>query len=204
MNAEINGATEAMLSARTMAADQDQRIADAVARDGARLRNFIRKRVPDEAEAEDILQDVFYELVEAYRMMKPLERVSAWLFRVARNRIIDVFRKKKPEASTSDVVAERGGEELLLEELLPSPDAGPEAAYARGVLLEELEAALSELPAEQRAVFIAHEIEGKSFKEMAAASGTSVNTLLSRKHYAVLHLRERLAAIYDEFTSKGG
>ena len=201
----MSGAVDAMLSARTMAADQDQRIADAVARDGARLRNFIRRRVPDEAEAEDILQEVFYELVEAYRMMKPLEQVSAWLFRVARNRIIDLFRKKKPEASTSDAVAERGEEDaLLLEDLLPSPDAGPEAAYARGVLLEELEAALSELPAEQREVFIAHEIEGRSFKELAAASGTSVNTLLSRKHYAVLHLRERLAAIYEEFTSRGG
>jgi RNA polymerase sigma factor (sigma-70 family) len=196
---------DAMLSARTMAADQDQRIADAVARDGARLRNFIRKRVPNEAEADDILQDVFYELVETYRMMKPLEQVSAWLFRVARNRIIDLFRKTRPQASTSDVVAERGEEgALLLEDLLPSPDGGPEAAYARGVLLEELEAALSELPAEQREVFIAHEIEGKSFKEMAAASGVSVNTLLSRKHYAVLHLRERLAAIYDEFTNLGG
>ena len=156
-------------------------------------------------EVEDILQEVFYELVVAYRMMQPLEQAGAWLFRVARNRMIDLFRRKKPAASTSDPVSGYGNEEpLLLEELLPSPDAGPEAAYAHSVLLEEIEAALGELPAEQRAVFIAHEIEGRSFKELAAESGTSVNTLLSRKHYAVLHLRERLAAIYDEFTDAGG
>src|ERR1700676_4306681 len=154
-------------------AERDQRLSEAIDREHGRLRNFIRRRVADEADAEDILQDVFYELIEAYRLMKPLEQVSAWLFRVARNRIIDVFRKKKPAASTSDAVAGRGEEgALLLEELLPSPDGGPEATYARAVLLEELEAALSELPAEQREVFIAHEIEGKSFKEMAAASGT--------------------------------
>jgi RNA polymerase sigma factor (sigma-70 family) len=180
--------------------EQDQRISEAISRDESRLRSFIRRRVNDPGDAEDILQDVFYELVEAYRMMKPVEQVTAWLFRVARNRITDRFRKRSREALRNELakVAE-DGEELLLEELLPSPDAGPDAAYARGVLLEELDEALDELPAEQREVFIAHELMGYSFKELAAQTGVSVNTLLSRKHYAVLHLRERLQAIYDEF-----
>jgi RNA polymerase sigma factor (sigma-70 family) len=182
-----------------MIANQDQRISEAVAKEQGRLRNFIRKRVADEGEAEDILQDVFYELVETYRLMKPVEKVGAWLFRVARNRITDRFRKKKPEALTTEAVAE-DGEVLLLEELLPSPDAGPEAAYARNLLIEELEDALDELPDEQREVFIAHELEGRSFKQLAAETGVSVNTLLSRKHYAVLHLRRRLQSVYDEFT----
>jgi RNA polymerase sigma factor (sigma-70 family) len=181
-------------------ADQNQRISDAIQRDQARLRNFIRRRVPDEAEVEDILQDVFSELVEAYRMMQPIEQASAWLFRVARNRIIDLFRKKKPVAF-ADLPRAAGDETeaRVLEDLLPSPDAGPEAAFAHTVLAEEIDAALAELPEEQRQVFVAHEIEGRSFKELAAESGTSVNTLLSRKHYAVLHLRRRLAAIHDEF-----
>jgi RNA polymerase sigma factor (sigma-70 family) len=180
--------------------EQDQRISEAVSRDEPRLRSFIRRRVTDPGDAEDILQDVFYELVEAYRMMKPVEQVTAWLFRVARNRITDRFRKRSREALRNEAakVAE-DGEELLLEELLPSPDAGPDAAYARSVLLEELDEALDELPAEQREVFIAHELMGYSFKELAAQTGLTVNTLLSRKHYAVLHLRERLQAIYDEF-----
>jgi RNA polymerase sigma factor (sigma-70 family) len=176
--------------------EQDQRISEAVAREQPRLRNFIRKRVPGESDVEDILQDVFFELVEAYRLMKPVEQVGAWLFRVARNRITDFFRRKKPEA-LSDAATD--GEAFPLEDLLPSPDAGPDAAYARGVLLEELDAALDELPEEQRDVFIAHEVQGRSFKELAAETGLSVNTLLSRKHYAVLHLRRRLQAIYDEF-----
>jgi RNA polymerase sigma factor (sigma-70 family) len=175
--------------------EQDQRISQAVEREQHRLRNFIRRRVPGEGDVEDILQDVFYELVEAYRLMKPVEQVGAWLFRVARNRITDFFRKKKPEPLDDR-------EAFVLENLLPSPEAGPEAAYARSVLLEELDAALDELPEEQRAVFIAHEIQGRSFKELAAETGLSVNTLLSRKHYAVLHLRERLQSIYDEFTAK--
>ena len=181
-------------------ADQDQRIFEAVDREQARLRNFIRRRVADQGDAEDILQDVFYELVEAYRMMKPVEQVTAWLFRVARNRITDLFRRKKREARTEPAAIAEDGETLLWEDLLPSPDAGPEAAYARNVLLEELDAALDELPDEQREVFIAHELMGYSFKELAAQSGVSVNTLLSRKHYAVVHLRQRLQAIYDEFT----
>ncbi len=181
-------------------AEQDERIAEAVEREQSRLRNFIRRRVPDERDAEDILQEVFYELVEAYRMMKPIERVSAWLFRVARNRITDLFRKKRPESLRDDPVAiDEDGESLLLEELLPSPEAGPEATYARTVLVDELGAALDELPEEQRQVFIAHEIEGRSFKDIAQTTGLGVNTLVLRKHYAVVHLRERLEAIYDEF-----
>ena len=189
-----------VLSANWMTAEQDQRIKEAVGLERARLRNFIRRRVADEGDAEDILQDVLYELVEAYRMMKPVEQVGAWLFRVARNRITDLLRKRRPEALRNDRMVAEDGELLLLEDLLPSPDAGPEAAYARNVLLEELDAALDELPEEQREIFIAHELEGHSFKELAAATGLSVNTLLSRKHYAVIHLRQRLQAIYDEFT----
>ena len=178
--------------------EQDQRISEAIAHEQSRLRSFIRRRVPDPGDAEDILQDVFYELVAAYRLMQPIEQVGAWLFRVARNRIIDLFRKKKLQAVSNDAVA-KDGEALLLDDLLPSPDAGPDALFARGVLMDELDAALDELPDEQRDVFIAHEIEGRSFKELAAETGLSVNTLLSRKHYAVLHLRRRLQAIYDEF-----
>jgi RNA polymerase sigma factor (sigma-70 family) len=184
-------------------ADQDQRISETVMREQGRLRNFIRKRVADSSEAEDILQDVFYELVEASRMMRPIEQVSAWLFRVARNKIIDFFRKKRPEATINEpVAAAEDSESLTLEDLLPSSDEGPEAAFARSVLLEEMEEALQELPEEQREVFVAHELEGLSFKEIAARTGVGVNTLLSRKHYAVIQLRERLQAIYDEFTRR--
>ncbi|HTZ33814.1 MAG TPA: sigma-70 family RNA polymerase sigma factor [Methylomirabilota bacterium] len=187
-----------------MANDQDRRISAAVAHEQARLRNFIRRRVPDPLDAEDILQDVFAELVEAYRLMKPIEQVGAWLFRVARNRITDLFRKKKPEALADQHAVNAEGETLLLEDLLPSKEAGPDAAYAQSVLLEELEDALDELPADQREAFLAHEVEGRSFKELAAATGLSVNTLLSRKHYAVLHLRRRLRAIYNEFGNAKG
>ena len=181
--------------------EQDQRISEAIARDEPRLRSFIRRRVADRGEADDILQDVFYELVEAYRMMKPVEQVTAWLFRVARNRIIDLFRRQKRDAARTE--PERfsdDGEALAWEDLLPSPDAGPDSAYARNVLLEELDHALDELPAEQRDVFVAHELMGYTFKELAEQTGVSVNTLLSRKHYAVQHLRQRLRAIYDDFT----
>jgi RNA polymerase sigma factor (sigma-70 family) len=171
-----------------------------VKREQSRLRNFIRRRVPDPLDAEDILQEVFYQLVEANRLLMPIEHVTGWLFRVARNRIIDLFRKKKPESFSDAAVASDDGELLRLEDLLPSPDAGPGALYARSVLLEELEFALDELPDEQREVFVGHELEGRSFKEMAAETGVNVNTLLSRKRYAVLHLRERLQSIYDEFT----
>ena len=182
-----------------MMVQQDQQISEAIERERPRLRNFIRRRVPDQSDAEDILQEVFSELVEAYRMMKPLEQVTAWLFRVARNRITDLFRRKKREASTEPVVTTEDGETLRWEDLLPAPDAGPESAYARSVLLEELDAALDELPEEQREVFVAHEFLGYSFKELAEQTGVRVNTLLSRKRYAVLHLRERLQSIYDEF-----
>ena len=182
-----------------MMVQQDQQISEAIERERPRLRNFIRRRVPDQSDAEDILQEVFSELVEAYRMMKPLEQVTAWLFRVARNRITDLFRSKKREASKDPAVTTEDGETLQWEDLLPAPDAGPESAYARSVLLEEMDAALDELPEEQREVFVAHEFLGYSFKELAEQTGVSVNTLLSRKHYAVLHLRERLQSIYDDF-----
>jgi RNA polymerase sigma factor (sigma-70 family) len=156
--------------------------------------------VPDARDAEDILQDVFYALVEANRLLMPIEHVTGWLFRVARNRIIDLFRKTRSERFSDTTVADENDEPLHLEDLLPSPDAGPEALYARSALLDALELAIDELPEEQRDVFIAHELEGRSFKEMAAEKGVSVNTLLSRKRYAMLHLRERLKNVYDEFT----
>lgn len=182
-----------------MALEQDQRISDVVKREQSRLRNFIRRRVPDPLDAEDILQDVFYRLVEANRLLMPIEHVTGWLFRVARNRITDLFRKKDPENFSEIEPVDEGNELLQFEDLLPSPDAGPEAIYARRVLLDEMERALDELPREQRSVFVAHEFEGRSFKELSAATGESVNTLLSRKRYAVLHLRERLRRVYDEF-----
>ncbi len=194
---------EDVLSADRLDADQDRRISEVVEREQSRLRNFIRKRVPDERDAEDILQDVFYELVESFRLMHPVEEIGAWLFRVARNRIIDLFRKTRPAAFEKDFEADGNEREApRLVELLPSPEAGPEAAYARTVLLEELDAALEELPEEQRDVFVAHEIEGLSFKELSAATGVNVNTLLSRKHLAVLQLRRHLQAIYEEFVKE--
>ena len=183
-----------------MALEQDQRISEVVTRERSRLRNFILRRVPDPRDAEDILQDVFYELVEANRLLMPIDHVTGWLFRVARNRITDLFRKKTPEPFSDVDTVDENDELLRLEDLLPSPDAGPDALYARGVLLDELELAIDEFPDEQRDVFVAHELEGRSFKEMAAQSGVSVNTLLSRKRYAVLHLRERLRNIHDELT----
>jgi len=191
---------ERVLSTDKVTIDQNRRISETIAREQARLRQFIRKHVPDHGDAEDIFQEVFYELVDAYRLMKPVEQVGAWLFRVARNRIIDLFRSRRPAVLGNDtMLPTEDGEALQWEDLLPSPDAGPEAAYARGVLLEELDAALEDLPEEQRDVFVAHEIEGRRFKELSEATGVSVNTLLSRKRYAVLQLRRRLQAIYDEF-----
>lgn len=187
------------LTIDAMTSEQDRRISRTVAREGSRLRRFIESRVPDAGDAEDLLQEVFYELVEAVRLLKPIEQVGAWLFRVARNRIIDRFRKREPE-ELRDVSID--DETFALDELLPSPEAGPEAVFARGVLLEEIEMALDELPAEQCDVFVAHEIEGRSFKELAAETGVSINTLLSRKHYAVIHLRRRLRDIYDEFNKE--
>lgn len=184
-----------------MTAEDHRRITEEVARQGPRLRNFVRRRVRDAADAEDIVQDVFFELVDSYRLPRPVEEVGAWLFRVARNRITDFFRKKRP-VPIADLEADDGGIADIVE-LLPSADAGPEAAYTRGLLLQELDAALAELPREQRDAFVANEIEGRSFKELAAESGESINTLLSRKRYAVLHLRARLADIYDEFSDTG-
>ena len=183
-----------------MRLEQDERISEVVEREQSRLRSFIRRRVPDPRDAEDILQEVFYELVEANRLLMPIDHVTGWLFRVARNRITDLFRKRKPESFGAADFAGEDDEPRRLEDLLPSPDAGPDALYARGVLLDELELAIEELPEEQRAVFVGHELEGRSFREMAAETGVSVNTLLSRKRYAVLRLRERLRSIYDEFT----
>ncbi len=192
------------LASITMA-EQDRQISEVIARERARLRNFIRKRVSNEADAEDVLQEVFFEVIEANRLMEPVERWSAWMFQVARNRIVDLFRKRRRAAAGNDPIAAGEEEEaLLLQDVLPSPDAGPAAAYARTVLLEELEAALDELPAEQREVFIAHEIDGYSFKEIAARTGVGINTLLSRKRYAVLHLRRRLQAIHEFFDTGEG
>ena len=182
-------------------AEENQRITETIIRESGRLRNFIRQRVPDPGDAEDILQDVFFEFIEAYRLPTPIEQIGAWLFRVARNRIIDRFRKKREVASPQvRDNTENGEDEYWLEQALPSLDGGPEAAYARAMLLEAISLALEELPANQRDVFIAPELDGQSFKEIAAASGESVNTLLGRKRYAVLHLRTRLQTLYDELT----
>jgi len=180
--------------------EQDRQISEIVQKERPRLRNFIRRRVPDPSDAEDIVQDVFYELVEANRLLMPIEQVTGWLFRVARNRITDLFRKKKPELFSDLAMESDEGELLDFEDLLPSPEAGPEALYARNALLDELDLALDELPDEQREVFIGHELEGRSFQELSEESGVGINTLLSRKRYAVLYLRRRLQDIYNEFT----
>lgn len=181
-----------------MAFEQNQRISEVVSREQSRLRNFIRWRVPNPGDAEDILQDVFSELTEANRLLMPIDNITGWLFRVTRNRITDLFRKKQPESFSDIAIADQSDELLQLEELLPSPDAGPEAVYARNLLLDELELAIDELPDEQREVFVGHELEGRSFKELAAETGVNMNTLLSRKRYAVLYLRQRLQLIYDD------
>jgi len=182
-----------------MTREQDQRISEVVEREQPRLRSFIRRRVPDPRDAEDILQDVFHALVEANRMLVPFEHVTAWLFRVARNRITDLFRRKVPERLGDAPVGGEGEERLGIDQILPSPDAGPEALFMRRVLLDELAQAIEALPRDQRDVFVAHEIDGRSFKEMSAQTGVTVNTLLSRKRYAVLRLRERLQPVYDAF-----
>ena len=179
---------------------QDRQISDVVTHEQSRLRHFIRRRVPDARDAEDILQDVFYQLVEANRLLMPIEHVTAWLFRVARNRVTDLLRKKRPDSFSDHLVSGDDDEPLELEALLPSPDEGPDAQYDRSVMFDALELAINELPNEQRWVFVAHELEGRSFKEMATETGVSVNTLLSRKHYAVLRLRERLQQVHDDFS----
>ena len=182
--------------------EQDRQISATIAKERPRLRNFIRKRVPNESDVEDLLQEVFTELVEANRLLKPIDYVTGWLFSVARNRITDLFRKKRPENFTDGAVEDDEGVLLRIEDLLPSPEDGPEALYLRSVLLDELELAIAELPDEQREVFVAHELEGRSFKELSIESGKNINTLLSRKRYAVLYLRERLQSIHDEFLRK--
>jgi RNA polymerase sigma factor (sigma-70 family) len=182
--------------------ENDTRISEIIATERSRLRAFIRRRVPDASDVEDILQEVFYKLVEANRLLMPIEHVTGWLFRVARNRITDLFRKNEPERFSDQAVEGEDGEMLEIDDLLPSPEAGPEALYIRHVLLDEVEFALNELPDEQRDVFVAHELEGRSFKELSEETGVNVNTLLSRKRYAVLHLRERLQSIYDDFMNQ--
>ena len=178
---------------------RDSDITATVLRERSRLANFIRRRVRDQTDAEDILQDVFYEFVEAYRLPAPIEHASAWLFHVARHRIVDRFRRKKEQALVDTGEPDDDDErELRLDLALPALDVGPEAAYARSVLLKALQQALDELPENQRDVFVAHELEGSSFKAMAASSGVAVNTLLARKRYAVLYLRARLQPVYDE------
>ncbi len=190
---------DALPSVATMT-ERDRHISEIIAGERARLRSFIRARVPNEADAEDLLQDVFYEVVAAYRLTEPVQRWGAWMFRVARNRIVDLFRRRSVEpAARGPVPVSDEGEELSLADVLPSPDAGPAEVYARTVLLRELAEALDELPEEQREVFVAHEIEGRSFKDLAAETGVNVNTLLSRKRYAVLRLRERLQDVHDTF-----
>jgi len=177
--------------------ESEREITEIVTREQGKLRSFIRKWVADEADVEDILQDVFFELVEA---QTPIRQVGAWIYRVARNRMTDLFRKNRAEALRHIPFQEFPGEDAASwEEWLPSPEEGPEAAFARRILLEELDAALEQLPPEQRAVFIAHELEGRSFKELSEATGVPLNTLLSRKHYAVLHLRKHLKTIYEEY-----
>jgi RNA polymerase sigma factor (sigma-70 family) len=182
--------------------EQDRRIVAALERERPRLLHWLRRRMADAGDVEDVLQDVFYELVAAYRLLQPIEEAGAWLFRVARNRLVDRWRKKKPAALADQDVLTARGERLALADLLPSPETGPDATYARGVLVEELEEAIAELPAAQREVFLAHEVEGLSFKEIAARTGVGINTLLSRKHTAVLQLRRRLQAVYDEFLTR--
>jgi RNA polymerase sigma factor (sigma-70 family) len=190
------------LASVTAMSEDDTRISEIIAAERSRLRAFIRRRVPDASDVEDILQEVFYRLVEANRLLMPIEHVTGWLFRVARNRITDLFRKHEPESFAESTVEGEDGEMLQIDDLLPSPDAGPEALYVRHALLDEVELALEELPDEQRDVFIAHELEGRSFKELSAETGININTLLSRKRYAVLHLRERLQSIYDDFKNE--
>jgi len=189
---------DAKLDANWAMTEQDRSLSDAFKQERSRLRSFIRRRVPDAADADDILQDVFHELIESARLVRPIEQVGAWLFRVARNRITDLFRRQKVRAA--DMPPAQPGDDMTLDDLLPSLDGGPEAAYARRVLLDELDEALDELPDEQRSGFIAHELDGVSFKTLSEQTGVSVNTLLSRKRYAVLHLRRRLQSIHDDFS----
>ena len=183
----------------TMATDEARRISAAFAGERGRLARWLRRRVSDPGEVEDVLQDVFSELVQAYRALTPIDDLGAWLFRVTRNRVIDLFRRRKPVALEDQAPVGEDGERLAIDDFLPSPDAGPEAAYARDVMMDLLAEAVEELPEDQRSVFMAHEIDGLSFRELSALTGVGVNTLLSRKHLAVKQLRRRLQSVYEEF-----
>lgn len=191
-----------LLVNQNMAAEQNEVIKETVEKESKRLLSFIKKRVPDSIDAEDILQDVFYQFVESYRMMQPIEKVTSWLFTVARNKITDMFRKQKPESlenqNFKQELNDEGAETFDLGDILPDSADGPEAIYFRSIIMDELENALDELPQEQRDVFVMHEIEDKSFKEISELTGETVNTLLSRKRYAILYLRERLQQLYNE------
>ena len=193
---------QAALSEPLIPSQQDRELSATVRRERGRLLAYIRRWIADTAEAEDILQEALFELVLAYRMLQPVEQAGAWLARVARNRIIDRFRRggrlRPHEARADEDDAAGGG----LAELLPAADGGPEAAAMREVLLAEIEAALAELPAEQREVFVAQELDGVSFRELARRTGVSINTLLSRKRYAVRFLRTRLQAAWDEWLTR--
>jgi RNA polymerase sigma factor (sigma-70 family) len=181
------------------ATDRNSDLAATVVRESSRLGNFIRRRIRDPMEAEDLLQDVLQELVEAYRLPEPIEQVGAWLFRVARNRIIDRFRKSSRRLSTDLTgTLDESEQEHRLNLELPGLDQGPEALYVRSLVMQALQSALEELPPEQRAVFVAHELEGNSFRHMAQMSGIPLNTLLARKRSAVLRLRSRLQPVYDD------
>lgn len=183
-----------------MTIDQNSRISEAASREQSRLRNFVRKRVANPDDVDDVVQEVFSELVESLRLMRPIEHIGPWLFRVARNRIIDLYRKRRPELSTNaSVEIDEEGSDVEFQDLLASSDPDPEAAYEREVLFDELEAALAELPAEQRDVFIANTVDGRSFAELSEETGVNVNTLLARKRYAVRRLRERLQGLYNKF-----
>lgn len=186
----------------TAMTEKDRHLSRVISEEQPRLRAFISRRVADPSDVEDVVQEVFFELVRANRLLMPIEHVTGWLFRVARNRITDLFRRRKTDSLSDAAVEGEDGELLPVEDLLPSPDAGPEALYIRHVLLEELALAIGELPDEQREVFVAHELEGRSFRELSAESGVNTNTLLSRKHTAVRRLRERLQGIHDEFTKR--
>jgi RNA polymerase sigma factor (sigma-70 family) len=182
--------TQHYLAQRDMT-QQDSVITDTFNKEKAKLRNFIRKSVPNAGDADDILQDVFYEFVSAYRLPEPLEQVGAWLYRVAKNRIVDRFRKQKHEVVLTQ---DDDKDALWLEAILSIETETPASIFERKMLVEHVIATLNLLPAEQRQVFIAHELDGKSFKQIAAESGVAINTLLARKRYAVTFLQEQLHA----------
>jgi RNA polymerase sigma factor (sigma-70 family) len=190
------------VSVAYMTQAQNESIGEVVRENGKRLFDFIRHRVNEEEEAEDIYQDVMFELTNAYRMMQPIEKIAAWLYRVARNKITDKYRKKRPDLLQDKVFISDDDDHLYLEDLLRSTEESPDKDFDQALIQQALEEALDELPKEQRDVFIQHELEGISFNEIAEATGVTVNTLLSRKRYAVLHLREKLRSLYEELIKK--